>query len=56
LSGLILDRRRRTDGDQPALLATASGQLAMLRSWVSGTTSIPVQEFAQQLILFAPPR
>lgn len=58
LSEMILDRRRRTDIDQPALLAiaTASGQLAMLRSWVGGAASMSVPEFAQNLVIFASPR
>lgn len=58
LSDLILERRRRADPGQSALLAaaTASGQLAMLRSWTGGAVPVPVPEFAQQLILFSSPQ
>lgn len=58
LSDLILERRRRTDGGQSALLAaaTASGQLAMLRAWTGGAVSMPAPEFAQQLVVFSSPR
>lgn len=55
LAGLIADRRQRGGGDPRPLLAvaTASGQLAMLRAWLAGDHAAEPAAFARDLAAFS---
>lgn len=55
LTGLIADRRGRSGWNDDGLLAaaTASGQLAMLRAWLSGEASASAAQLAALLAQFS---